>query len=161
MIKLTVRTMAQYLVSDTAERLRLLQESKYHDADSVARARFYSEARTSIAAFHRGAVSREVIEARIASMRQDARHANLFARAELLNNAAVLERYMYYQGRRELALAPPLAADLVRGDVKITVRPSLFAIEDDDERRLIFLELRERASPSTLQVIAELAYEAF
>jgi hypothetical protein len=161
MIKLSVREMAQYLVSDEATRLQLLRERKFLASEAIVRARFYFEARTSIAAYHRGALSRDTVEARIIAMRQDARYANPFLRAALLNNADVLERYLYHQGHRALALAPPLAADLVRSDVEVRVRPSLFAIEDDEDRRLIFLELRERSSPAMLRVIAELAFEAF
>jgi hypothetical protein len=160
MIKLSVRAMAQYLASDEAARLQLLRERKYLAPESVARARFYSEARTSITAYHRGALSRDMLEARVTTMRQEARYSSPFQKAELLNNADVLERYLYYQGRRTLELAPPLTADLVRSDVQVTVRPSLFAIEDED-RRLIFLELREKSSWATMRFIAELAYEAF
>jgi hypothetical protein len=161
MIKLSAREMAQYLVSDDAARLQLLRERKYLAPEAVARARFYSESRTTIAAYHRGALSRDAIEARISAMRQEARYSNPFVRSELLNNADVLERYLYYQGHRSLSLAPAPAADLVRGDVEIRVRPSLFAIEDDDQRRLIFLELREKPNPLAMRVIAQLAYEAF
>jgi len=161
MIKLSVLEMAQYIVSDEAARVQLLRERKYLASERIVRARFYSEARTSIAAYHRGALSRDMIEAKVATMRQEARYANPFLKAELYNNAAVLELYLYYQGHRALALAPPLAADLVRGDVEIRVRPSLFAIEDDDQRRLIFLELRDRPRPPAMRIIAELAFEAF
>jgi hypothetical protein len=161
MIRLSVREMAQYLVSDEVNRLQLLRERKYLAPEAVARARFYSESRTAIAAYHRGALSREVIEARIVTMRQDARYSNPGLRSELLNNADVLERYLYYQGHRSLSLAPPPAADLVRSEVEIRVRPSLFAIEEDDRRRLIFLELREKSSPAAMRTIAELAFEAF
>jgi hypothetical protein len=161
MIKLSVREMAQYLVSDEAARLQLLRERKYLAPEAIARARFYSESRTTIAAYHRGALGRDAIEARISTMRQDARYANPCQRSELLNNADVLERYMYYQGHRTLHLAPAPAADLVRSDVEIRVRPSLFAIEDDDRRRLIFLELRERPVAPAMRAIAELAFEAF
>jgi hypothetical protein len=45
--------------------------------------------------------------------------------------------------------------------VEIRVRPSLFAIEDDDRRRLIFLELREKSNAAAMRVVAELAFEAF
>ena len=161
MIRLSVREIAKYLVSDEVERLQLLRERKYHAPEAVARARFYSEARTSISAYHRGTLGRDAIEARILTMRQEARHANPMVRTELVNNADVLERYLYYQGHRTLQLAPAPTADLVRFDVEIRVRPSLFAIDDDDQRRLIFLELREKPSPATLRVIAELAFEAF
>jgi hypothetical protein len=161
MIKLSVRDMAQYLVSDEAARLQLLRERKYNAPDAVARARFYSESRTSIAAYHRGALSRDAIEAKILTMRYEAKYSNPLPRAELLSNADVLERYLYYQGHRDLCLAPPPAADLVRGDVEIRVRPSLFAIEDDSWRRLIFLELREKPNPAAMRAIAELAFEAF
>lgn len=160
MIRLSVRAMAQYLVSDQPARLQLLRERKYLGPESIGRARFYSEARTSIAAYHRGALSRDMIEARIVTMRREARYANPFSRSELLNNADVLERYLYYQGHRELALAPPPAADLVRSEVEITVRPSLFALEGED-RRLIFLELREKSSRVMMRAVAELAFEAF
>jgi hypothetical protein len=161
MIKLSVREMAQYLVSDNAARLQLLRERKYLSLDSIARVRFYSESRRSIAAYHSGGLSREVMEAKIAALRDEARYATPYHSTELLSNADVLERYMYYQGHRSLALAPPLAADLVRSDVEIRVRPSLFAIEDDERRRLIFLELRERSNPAAMRVMAELAFEAF
>jgi hypothetical protein len=161
MIKLSVREMAQYLVSDNAARLQLLRERKYLSLDSIARVRFYSESRRSIAAYHGGGLSREVMEAKIAALRDEARYATPYHSTELLSNADVLERYMYYQGHRSLQLAPPLAADLVRSDVEIRVRPSLFAIEDDERRRLIFLELRERTNPAAMRVMAELAYEAF
>lgn len=167
MIKLSVREMAKYLVSDEAARLQLLRERKHLAPEAIARARFYSESRTSIAAYHRGALSRDAIEARIVAMRRDAKHSNPLPRATLLNNADVLERYLYYQGHRTLHLAPPPAADLVRSDVEIRVRPSLFAIEDEDEdenqdrRRLIFLELRDKPSRPAMRVIAELAFEAF
>lgn len=161
MIKLSVREMAQYLVSDEAARLQLLRERKYMAPEAIVRARFYSESRTSIAAYHRGALSRDAIEAKVITMREEARYCNPFQRSELLNNADVLERYLYYQGHRELCLAPPPAADLVRSDVEIRVRPSLFAIEDDDRRRLIFLELRDKPSPTAMRIIAELAFEAF
>ncbi|HEX3761292.1 MAG TPA: hypothetical protein VHW23_21500 [Kofleriaceae bacterium] len=153
--------MAQYLVSDEAARLQLLRERKYHALDGGARARFYSESRTSIAAYHRGALSRDAIEAKIVTMRYEAKFCNPLPRAELISNADVLERYLYYQGHRDLRLAPPPATDLVRGDVEIRVRPSLFAIEDDSWRRLIFLELREKPHPAAMRVIAELAFEAF
>jgi hypothetical protein len=161
MIRLSVRDMAQYLVSDEAARLHLLRERKYNALDGGARARFYSESRTSIAAFHRGALSRDAIEAKILTMRYEAKYSNALPRAELLSNADVLERYMYYQGHRELRLAPPPAADLVRGEVEIRVRPSLFAVEEDSARRLIFLELREKPNLAAMRVIAELAFEAF
>lgn len=161
MIKLSVRDMAQYLVSDEAARVQLLCERKFHAPEAIVRARFYSESRTAIAAYHRGALSRDAIESRIITMRDDARRSNPFQRSELINNADVLERYLYYQGHRALSLAPPPAADLVRSDVEIRVRPSLFAIEEDDRRRLIFLELRERPNPSAMRVIAQLAFEAF
>lgn len=161
MIKLSVRDMAQYIVSDEAARLHLLRERKYHALDGGARARFYSESRTSIAAYHRGALSRDAVEAKILTMRYEAKFSNPLPRAELLSNADVLERYLYYQGHRDLHLAPPPTADLVRGDVEICVRPSLFAIEDDRSRRLIFLELREKPNPAAMRVIAELAFEAF
>jgi hypothetical protein len=161
MIRLSVRDMAQYLVSDEAARLHLLRERKYNALDGGARARFYSESRTSIAAFHRGALSRDAVEAKIVTMRYEAKYSNALPRAELLSNADVLERYMYYQGHRELRLAPPPAADLVRGEVEIRVRPSLFAIEEDSARRLIFLELREKPNLAAMRVISELAFEAF
>jgi hypothetical protein len=161
MIKLSVRDMAHYLVSDEAAQLQLLRERKYNAPDAVARARFYSESRTSIAGYHRGALSRDAVESKILTMRYEAKYSNPLPRAELLSNADVLERYLYYQGHRDLRLAPPPAADLVRGDVEIRVRPSLFAIEDDSWRRLIFLELREKANPAAMRVIAELAFEAF
>lgn len=162
MIKLSVREIAQYLVSDEAARLSLLRERKFSAPEAVARARFYSPSRTSIAAYHRGGLSRDALEGRIHTMRQEARCvATAAARSELVNNADVLERYLYYQGHRALQLAPPPAADLVRGDVEVRVRPSLFAIEDDDRRRLIFLELRERPSRTAMRIIAELAFEAF
>jgi hypothetical protein len=161
MIKLSVREMAQYLVSDEPARLQLLRERKFHAPEAVVRARFYSESRTAIAAYHRGALSRDAIESRILTMRQDARHSTPFQRSELLNNADVLERYLYYQGHRTLSLAPPPAADLVRSDVEIRVRPSLFAIEEDDRRRLIFLELRDKPNPAAMRAIAQLAFEAF
>lgn len=161
MIRLSVRDMAQYLVSDEAARLQLLRERKYHALDGGARARFYSESRTSIAAYHRGALSRDSIEAKIVTMRYEAKFCNPLPRAELVSNADVLERYLYYQGHRDLRLAPPPAADLVHGEVEIRVRPSLFAIEDDSWRRLIFLELREKPHPAAMRVIAELAFEAF
>ena len=160
MIKLSVRAMAQYLVSDEAARLQLLRERKYRAPESTAGARFYSEARTSIAAYHRGAISRDTIEARIVAMRREAKYCNPSLRTELQSNADVLERYLYYQGSRTLELAPPPAADLVRGDVEITVRPSLFGLEEED-RRLIFLELRERPITPAMRIIAELAFEAF
>jgi len=160
MIKLSVRAIAQYLVSDPAGRLQLLRDRKFLAPESVARARFYSEARTSITAYHRGALSRDMIEARIGTMRREARHATSSQSCELLNNADVLERYLYYQGHRELELAPPPTADLVRSDVEIAVRPSLFAIEHG-ERRLIFLELRERPRRTMMRILAELAFEAF
>jgi hypothetical protein len=161
MIRLSVRDMAQYLVSDEAARLHLLRERKYNGLDGGARARFYSESRTSIAAYHRGALSRDAVEAKILTMRYEAKYSNPLPRAELLSNADVLERYLYYQGHRDLHLAPPPAADLVRAGVEIRVRPSLFAIEDDNVRRLIFLELREKPHPAAMRVIAELAFEAF
>jgi hypothetical protein len=161
MIRLSVRDMAQYLVSDEAARLHLLRERKYTGLDGGARARFYSESRTSISAYHRGALSRDAVEAKIVTMRYEAKYSNPLPRAELLGNADVLERYMYYQGHRELRLAPPPAADLVRGEVEIRVRPSLFAIEDDSARRLIFLELREKPNAPAMRAIAELAFEAF
>ena len=161
MIKLSVREMAQYLVSDDAARLQLLRERKYLSLDSIARVRFYSESRRSIAAYHSGGLSREVMEAKIAALRDEARYATPYQSTELLSNADVLERYMYYQGHRSLHLAPPLAADLVRSDVEIRVRPSLFAIEDDDRRRLIFLELREKSNAAAMRAVAELAFEAF
>jgi len=161
MIKLSVRDMAQYLASDGPARLQLLRERKHVAADAIARARYYSTSRTSIAAYHRGALSRDAVEARIATMRVEARYTGPLQRSELLNNADVLERYLYYQGHRTLHLAPSPAADLVRYDVEIRVRPSLFAIEDDDQRRLIFLELREKPSRVAMRLIAELAYEAF
>jgi hypothetical protein len=161
MIKLSVREIAQYLVSDEPARWQLLRERKYHAPEAIARARFYAESRISISAYHRGGLSRDALEARIMTMRQEARYSNACQRSELLNNADVLERYMYYQGHRELSLAPAPAADLVRGDVEIRVRPSLFAIEDDDRRRLIFLEMREKPSPAAMRLIAELAFEAF
>lgn len=160
MIKLSVRAMAQYLVLDEAARLQLLRERKYRAPESTARARFYSEARTSISAYHRGAISRDTIEARIITMRREARYCNPSLSTELLSNADVLERYLYYQGHRTLELAPPPTADLVRSDVEIAVRPSLFGIEEDD-RRLIFLELRERPIAPAMRIIAELAFEAF
>lgn len=167
MIRLSVREMAQYLVSDEAARLQLLRERKFLTGQAVARARFYSESRNAIASYHRGALSREAIESRIVGMRDDARSSNPLAKVELLSNADVLERYLYYQGHRALRLAPPPAADLVRGEIEIRVRPSLFAIEDDledpdnDQRRLIFLELRDKASPPVMRAIAQLAFEAF
>jgi hypothetical protein len=167
MIRLSVREMAQYLVSDEAARLQLLRERKFLTGQAIARARFYSESRIAIAGYHRGALSREAIEARIAGMRDEARYGTPPSKVELLSNADVLERYLYYQGHRTLRLAPPPAADLVRGEVEIRVRPSLFAIEhdladpDNDQRRLIFLELREKASPPVMRVIAQLAFEAF
>jgi hypothetical protein len=161
MIRLSVREIAQYLVSDEPARLQLLRERKYLSIEALARMRFYSEARTSITAYHRGALSRDALEAKIITMRKEAIYANPFLRTELHSNADVLERYLYYQGHRTLHLAPPIAADLVRSDVEIRVRPSLFAIDDDDQRRLIFLELRETSRLSAMRVIAELAFEAF
>jgi len=161
MIKLSVREMAQYLVSNDAARLQLLRERKYLSLDSIARVRYYSESRRSIAAYHGGGLSRDVMEAKIAALRDEARHSTPYQSTELLSNADVLERYMYYQGHRSLHLAPPLAADLVRSDVEIRVRPSLFAIEDDDRRRLIFLELREKSNAAAMRAVAELAFEAF
>jgi hypothetical protein len=101
------------------------------------------------------------MEAKISAMRDEARHVHAFQRTELLSNADILERYLYYQGHRTLHLAPAPAADLVSGDVEIAVRPSLFAIEDDDTRRLIFLEMREKFSLYAMRVIAELAFAAF
>jgi hypothetical protein len=160
MIKLSVRAIAQYLVSDPAARLQLLRDRKFLAPESVARARFYAEARTSITAYHRSALSRDMIEARIGTMRREARHASSQRSIELFNNADVLERYLYYQGHRELELAPPPTADLVRSDIVIAVRPSLFAM-DGGERRLIFLELREQPRRAMMRVIAELAFEAF
>lgn len=160
MIKLSVRAMAKYLVSDEPARLQLLREQKYLAPEAIARARFYSEARTTIARYHRGTASRDTIEARIVSMRQEARYSNPNLRCELVNNADVLERYLYYQGHRALDLAPPPTAELVRSDVEVRVQPSLFGIENED-RRLIFLELREKCSPSTMRIIAELAFQAF
>ena len=160
MIKLSVRAIAQYLVSDEAARLQLLRERKFVSADSIGRARFYSEARRSITAYHRGALSRDMVEARIVTMREEARYRLPQARTELLHNADVLERYLYYQGGRAFELAPPPTADLVRGDLEIAVRPSLFATEDG-ERRLIFLELREQTDRAMMRVLAELAFEAF
>ncbi|TMQ13717.1 MAG: hypothetical protein E6J90_28010 [Deltaproteobacteria bacterium] len=161
MIKLSVREMAQYLLSDDAARLQLLRERKFVAPEAIARARFYSESRTSIAAYHRGALSRDAVEAKVVAMRTEARFCNPHLRIELLNNADVLERYLYHQGHRTLHVAPAPAAELVRSGVEIRVRPSLFAIEDDDCRRLIFLELRDKANPSAMRIIAELAYEAF
>lgn len=160
MIKLSVREIAQYIVSDDAARLQLLRERKHATPESIARARYYAESRISISAYHRGVLSRDMIEARIDTMREEARYANPFRSSELLNNAIVLERYLYCQGHRALELAPPLAATLVRSDVEIVVRPSLFAIEGED-RRLIFLELREKFTPSMMRIVAELAFEAF
>jgi len=161
MIKLSVREMAQYLVSDDAARLQLLRERKYLSLDSIARVRYYSESRRSIAAYHGGGLSRDVMEAKIAALRDEAQHSTRYQSTELLSNADVLERYIYYQDHRSLHLAPPLAADLVRSDVEIRVRPSLFAIEDDDRRRLIFLELREKSNAAAMRAVAELAFEAF
>lgn len=160
MIKLSIRAIAQYLTSDPAARLQLLRDRKYLQPESIARARFYAEARTSITAYHRGALSRDMIEARVTTMRQEARYATPFHSCELVHNADVLERYLYYQSHRRLELAPPPTADLVRSDVEIAVRPSLFAMEDG-ERRLIFLELREHTSRAMMRVMAEIAYEAF
>jgi hypothetical protein len=161
MIKLSIREMAQYLVSVEADRLRLLREWKYMAPEAVARARFYSESRTSIWAYHRGSLSRDMIEARIARMRDEATHANPFQRSALLDNALVLERYLQYQGRRALDLAPTLATSLVSHDIEIIVRPTLVAIEDEDTRRIIFLELHEKSSPEMMRIMAELAFEAF
>lgn len=161
MIKLSVREMAQYLLSDEAARLQLLRERKFVAPEAIARARFYAESRISIAAYHRGSLSRDAVEAKVVAMRTEARFCNPHLKIELLNNADVLERYLYHQGHRALHLAPAPAAELVRSDVELRVRPSLFAIEDDDRRRLIFLELRDKANPTAMRLIAELAYEAF
>jgi hypothetical protein len=161
MIKLSVREMAQYLVSDEATRLQLLRKRKYLDLESMAGAQFYSRSRSSIAAYHRGALSRDALEAKVITLRQEAKYSNPFRAAELFDNADILERYLYYQGHRTLHLAPPPAADLVKNGVEVRVRPSLFAIEDEDQRRLIFLELHESSSLAAMRVIAELAFEAF
>jgi hypothetical protein len=161
MIRLSDREMAQYLISDETDRLRLLRARKYIAPEAVARAQFYAEARTSIWAYHRGSLSRDMVEARIRTMRAEAKHANPFQRSELLNNAIVLDRYLHHQGRRTLDLAPTLATSLVKGDVEIAIRPTMFAIEDENTRRIIFLELRENSSPEMMRMIAELAFEAF
>lgn len=161
MIRFSVTEMAHYLVSDEVERMRLLRTRKYFAAQAVARARFYAESRASICAYHRGSLSCDALEDRIRGMRREARYVSPYLKSQLINNADVLERYLYYQGHRELQLAPALSADLIRGDIEIRVRPSLFAIEDERQRRLIFLELREKTSLAAMRATAELAYEAF
>ena len=160
MIKLSVRFVARYLVANEATKTELLVTQKYPRPEMLARSRFYSEARTTISAFHRGTTTRDEIDARIAALRTEARHADRWSRSELVSNADVLERYMYQQGHRLLQLEARPTDDLVRSDVRVTARPTLFAIENG-KRRLIFLELSENCDKAMKRVLAQLAFEAF
>lgn len=160
MIKLSVRAMAQYLAADETAKMELLRTQKYPGPEMLARSRFYDESRTSISAFHRGEFARDEIDARIAALRTEARHADRWSRSEFTSNADVLERYMYHQAHRSLQLQRRPTADLVRSDVRITARPTLFTTENG-ERRLIFLELSENIDKATMRLLAELAFEVF
>jgi hypothetical protein len=152
--------MARYLAGDEATKVELLQAQKYPRPEMLARSRFYGESRRSISALHSGVHTSDEIDARIAVLRAEARHADRWSRSELLANADVLELYIYHQGHRSLQLQRQPTADLVRSDVRVTARPTLFAFEND-ERRLIFLELGERSDKATMRPLAQLAFEVF
>lgn len=160
MIKLSARVMVQYLAADEALKIEILQAQKYPRPEMLARSRFYGESRRVISGFHSGVHTAEEIDARIAALRSEARHADRWSRSEFAANADVLERYMYHQGHRALQLLRRPTADLVRNDVRVTARPTLFAIEND-ERRLIFLELSESSDKIAMRLLAQLAFEIF
>lgn len=158
MIKLSVNAMAAYLRTTPEKQRALLRDYKYPSPAMQARLRYYTEARATIAAYHRGDVSLEEVEAKVATLRAEAKGAQEPIKTELTSRAAVIERYLAHQGHRRLELLTSQSWDLVRSDVQVTASPTMFAREHD-ALRIIFLQFGRSVEKPHLKLVAELAFE--
>src|ERR1051326_4965092 len=158
MIKLSIAAMAHYLHATPEKQLALLRKTKYPSPGLMAQLRYYVPAREVIAAYHRRELSDEQLEARIATLRAEAKSALRPLHAKLMNTADVLERYLAQQGNRRLTLSRTQTWDHVQCGVRVTATPTMIASEHG-LARLIFLQFGRTPNKRWMDLVAQLAYE--
>ena len=161
LMKIGIKGLAKFMTSGAAAQRKVVWDYKNPDPEGQAQAKYYRDARNSIAEFHRRGRDVGWLEAQGAALMAGAQSAfNAQSATRLRNNARAIQRYADNFGITQYEILPEVSLALTFANVQILVSPDLHVRENGKEK-LLKLEFAERG-PDTevIKIISQAMFEA-
>ena len=132
---ITVKGLADYMISNPAKQRKILKEFKYPTLDEArAKIHYYREAREAIVSYHKGGRDRSWLIGQAAKFTGQSASATPSSQKRLRHNARALIAYATYFANKKFEVLPKLKWALTHSGVRISIQPDLHVREMDKER---------------------------
>ena len=161
MIKLSLKSLADYITANHARQRKILRDCKYPDTDEAsAKIWYYREARDAVTGFHRGGHEQQWLLDRADNLRVLTQSTTGPVKKRLQHNARAIQQYATNCSDRVCTVEHELRLHIDFGHVRITARPDLH-ITERSKTRVIKLEFGVDApAPDEIKIISQGLYEA-
>ncbi len=160
MVTIGLKGLANFMSASLVRRRSVLRDYKYYSQPGPAQAIYYGEARNALVEYYQGRHEPPWLFAQAEQFDGLAEQSAGQTRAMYRNNARGLRLYARHFGDRRYELLEDLELSLTFGDVVVTVRPDLHAMERR-RRKLIRLEFSKTPpTETTIHVVTRGLYEA-
>lgn len=149
------------MTNGPAAQRKVLRDYKYPDPEGLAQAKYYREARSAIAKFHRdgpGAGWLDLQSAGLMAGAESAAKAQVATRLE--NNARAVAAYGQNFGTVQYELLADVPLTLIFGNVQVAVNPDLHVREGGKEKLLKLDFSGREPEAGVVKVVAQGMFEA-
>src|SRR4029077_917754 len=158
-VKLSMKSLAQFMTSGESRRRTILRNSKYPRGAQFIIIQ-YRDAINAIRDFHESGNDPSTLVKSIDKLRKKSIGATRQTEARINNNIRAIERYLEHFARENRAVLPVPKMKYVHAGVTISVFPDLM-IDEDGQRMLIKLDFTQAgATDEQIEIMLQLMYEA-
>lgn len=161
MIEISMKGLADFMISNPAKQRKILREFKYPELDeSRAKIHYYREARDTVLAFHKGSKEPNWLVAQADRLLDQGTASSSSSQKRLKNNARALAAYLNHFGSKQFEVLERLNLKLPYSSVRISIYPDLHVREKDKEKIIKLSFSVEKCDDRVPRIIGQCMFEA-
>jgi hypothetical protein len=160
MPQMSIKGLAKYIVASPAQQRKVIRDYKYPQAEGLAQANYYRDAKECIREYHRGTRARTWLEGRSEALYGLAAAETGSRRTKIQNNARAIRDYAINFHDRIYQVQPQQRFRYLHGGMIITLSPDLCVTDRNRTRYVFFNFARVEADPSLQRIMVQCLYDA-
>lgn len=160
MIKISLKGLAKFMTSNSAQQRKILKDYKYPDPEGKAQAIYYREAREFIVAYHLNQHPSNWLLEQSSILDSWASQSLGQTKTRLRYNANSLREYASHFGDKNFEILPDLYLYLSYAGITITIYPDLHVIERGKEKIIKLEFTKNKPHEKQIKIIGQVMFEA-
>jgi len=160
MIKISLKGLAKFMTSNSAQQRKILRDYKYPDPEGFAQATYYREARDAIVAYHRNNYEPVWLIERAMILDSFALQSMGQTKTRYKNNARALREYARYFSKKRFEVLKDIKLKLVLAGVTVSIVPDLHVKEKNVEKIIKLEFTKDKPDNKLVKIVSQAMYQA-